>query len=128
MAVVGVMGVLLGGLGAPSAETRQMLRPDLRVTSARFAAGQATSVQSPAPDEQRAVLKRYCVTCHNQTSRTADLSLDNLNLEHVGQAAEAWEKVVRKLRTGAMPPPGAPRPDQMTYDRLAAWLERELDQ
>ena len=56
---------------------------------------------------QRAVLDQYCVTCHNQKLKTAGLMLDKLDLAHVGDNAEQWEKVVRKLRAGMMPPAGS---------------------
>src|SRR2546425_828727 len=59
----------------------------------------------------RALLDRYCVTCHNQKSVTAGLALDKMNLENVGKDAAVWEKVVHKLRTRAMPPAGMPRPN-----------------
>ena len=77
--------------------------------------------------EPRAVLDKYCVVCHNQRAKTAGLMLDTLDLVHVGDRAEIWEKVVRKLRTGAMPPVGMPRPDQAVYDSTASWLESKLD-
>lgn len=76
---------------------------------------------------QRAVLDRYCVTCHNQKLKTAGLLLDNLDLAHVGDHAEQWEKVVRKLRAGMMPPAGLPRPNAATYEALTVALETELD-
>jgi hypothetical protein len=87
-------------------------------------AQQATASLSPAP---RALLDQYCVTCHNERLKTAGLMLDKMDVEHVSDAAEAWEKVVRKLHTQAMPPAGLPRPDKRTYDRLASWLEFALD-
>src|SRR5215470_16527014 len=80
--------------------------------------------QAPAP---RTVLDRYCVTCHNQKTKTAGLMLDLMDVRRVAEAAPIWEKVVQKLRTGAMPPPGAPRPDNVTYSSLAGYLETELD-
>jgi len=52
---------------------------------------------------------------------------DNADLAHIDQNAELWEKVVRKLRAGLMPPPGRPRPDPARYDALTVWLENELD-
>ncbi|MCZ6489566.1 MAG: DUF1592 domain-containing protein, partial [Acidobacteria bacterium] len=85
---------------------------------------------SPAPShasQYRSVLDGYCVTCHNETLRTADLLLDQAVVEKVGDGAGLWEKVLRKLRTRAMPPAGMPRPDEATYDSFAAYLERELD-
>ena len=77
--------------------------------------------------QQRALLNRYCVTCHNERSKSAGLSLDALDLANVGQHAEAWEKVVKKLRAGVMPPAGRPRPDRAGYDGFVSWLETELD-
>ena len=75
----------------------------------------------------RAVLDTYCVTCHNQKTRVAGLALDKMDLEQVGEDAPVWEKVVHKLRTRAMPPPGRPRPDAPGYNSLIAHLETELD-
>ncbi|MCZ6491609.1 MAG: hypothetical protein O7A06_13910, partial [Acidobacteria bacterium] len=85
---------------------------------------------SPAPQESsphRALLKRYCVVCHNEKLRTADLLLDQADVENVSKDAQVWEKVVRKLRAGQMPPVGMPRPDQAAYDSFASYLETELD-
>jgi hypothetical protein len=81
------------------------------------------SAQSP----QRALLNQYCVTCHNQKLKTANLMLDKLDPARVGPDAEAWEKVVRKLRAGMMPPQGMPRPDPAAYEALTFALENELD-
>lgn len=74
-----------------------------------------------------ATFTKYCVTCHNARLKTAGFVLDVADLKNVGDHAETWEKVVRKLRTEAMPPAGAPRPDRATYDSTAAYLETELD-
>jgi len=85
---------------------------------------------SPAPShgsQYRSVLDGYCVSCHNQKLRTADLLLDKAAVEKIGEGAELWEKVLRKLRTRAMPPAGMPRPDEATYDSFVAYLEKELD-
>ena len=53
--------------------------------------------------------------------------LDRADSEHVANSAEAWEKVIVKLRSRTMPPPGMPRPDNATYDAVADWLESEID-
>ena len=98
------------------------------------AAGPQTSQQPnaaravAAPPPQQALLDRYCLTCHNERLKTANLSLDQANVEQVGHDAELWEKVVGKLRSRTMPPAGRPRPDDATYDELATWLETGLDQ
>src|SRR5690242_8444398 len=78
---------------------------------------------------ERALLDRYCVTCHNARQKTAGLVLekDAIDLQHVSERADLWEKVVRKLRAGAMPPANAPRPDKASYDEFASWLEQQLD-
>ena len=82
----------------------------------------------PAPAaETAAVLNQYCAACHNERTMTADLAIDRLNPERVQQNPAAWEKVVRKLRSGTMPPPGSPRPAPEVYDATASWLETELD-
>jgi hypothetical protein len=73
------------------------------------------------------LLNQYCVTCHNERLKTGGLALDKLDLEHVGASAETWEKVVRKLRAGMMPPAGAPRPERKALDALAGALENSLD-
>jgi mono/diheme cytochrome c family protein len=74
-----------------------------------------------------AVLKQYCATCHNETMKSGGLVIDPAGVTNVGSGADRWEKVVRKLRTQSMPPPGAPRPDAASYDRVATFLETELD-
>ncbi len=88
----------------------------------------AVSSGLSADPAYREVLEKYCVTCHNQRLKTAGLTLDNLDLATVSTQAEVWEKVVRKLRSGTMPPVGMPRPDAATYQRLAGWLEGQIDQ
>ena len=75
----------------------------------------------------RTLLDRYCVTCHNERTRTADLTLDVLDLSRVGDNAATWEHVVRRLRAGAMPPAGRPRPDAAASHAFVSWLETELD-
>jgi len=81
--------------------------------------------QSPSP--QRALLDRYCVTCHNEKAKTAGLMLDKLDVTHPGDHPEIWEKVVRKVRAGMMPPSGMPRPERAQLDAFATKLETELD-
>ena len=73
------------------------------------------------------IVDTYCITCHNQKSRTAGLSLEGVDAAHPAANAELWERVIAKLRAGAMPPPGMPRPDAQAYDTAANWLEREID-
>ena len=90
----------------------------------------AAQTQATPGDEDRALLDRYCVTCHNDRTLTAGLTLQGLDIGHVGEVAdevERWEQVVRKLRTRAMPPAGRPRPLDAEYERVAIRLETALD-
>src|SRR6266853_5509745 len=74
-----------------------------------------------------AVVNRYCVTCHNQRLKTAKLELDTLDLTHPEKDALAWERAIRKLRAGMMPPPGVARPPAADVQALATYLETTLD-
>ena len=75
----------------------------------------------------RAVIDKYCVTCHNERLKTAGLTLDKADIDHPGPNAEVWEKVLRKLREKEMPPAGRPRPDAAAYTAMSAFLEKALD-
>ena len=99
----------------------------LVVLSSTFAFQQATPPRAMAGVEPKAMLDKYCVTCHNQRLKTAGLTLDNFNLDKVADNAETWEKVLRKLHGGMMPPQGVPRPDAATVDQFTGWLETSLD-
>jgi cytochrome c5 len=89
----------------------------------------AAAPSTPSPDvaKQRAVLDQYCVVCHNQKLKTANLLLDQLDLAHLADRPDLGEKIVRKLRAGMMPPTGMPRPDPTTREGLITWMEKELD-
>src|SRR5262245_1779195 len=76
---------------------------------------------------QRALLDKYCVTCHNQRVKTAGLALDTADLANAPGQSDIWEKVIRKLRAEMMPPVGAARPDKAQLDGLAVYLESSLD-
>jgi mono/diheme cytochrome c family protein len=92
-------------------------------------AAQATprAASDAAGTPARELVNTYCVTCHNGRLKTGSLMLDKVDAAQVFNSAETWEKVIVKLRSRAMPPPGVRRPDNATYDAVAAWLETELD-
>jgi mono/diheme cytochrome c family protein len=94
-------------LAAQAGDVR--LKPDATVTTA------AETVQ------------KYCVTCHSDRLKTGGLTLASADLTKPSANAGTWEKVIRKLRTGAMPPAGAPHPGQAESDALAAYLEASID-
>ena len=80
-------------------------------------------ITTSAPD--RAVLDKYCVTCHSERARqrgAVPIALDNSNL-----TTETSEKVIRKLRAGVMPPPGSPRPDETSIQALIKSLASNID-
>ncbi len=81
-----------------------------------------------APEAVKATVDRYCVGCHNTRTKAGDLVLQDIQTDRLSPRAAAWEKVVRKLRIGSMPPPGNPRPDDATRSALVATLENGLDQ
>jgi len=103
------------------------VRPTPVAAQAPAPRAQPRAVAAATPPAPGAVLGQYCVTCHNDRLKTAGFVIDPAQLNAVGEHAEAWEKVVRKLRTTSMPPAGAPRPDQATYDSVATALEGALD-
>ncbi len=93
-----------------------------------WAASQDTPASAPSSAvEHRAMIQRYCFTCHNERLKTANLLLDTMNVANPAEDAEIWEKVVRKLRGRQMPPAGMPRPDEASYDAFVNYLETELD-
>ena len=101
--------------------------PRCRTFAAIFAWTGLACMQAATPTP-RALLDQYCVTCHNEKLKTAGLLLDKADPSNVSLDPETWEKVVRKVRAGAMPPQGMPRPDQAAMERFAVSLETSLDQ
>jgi hypothetical protein len=112
----------------------------LVILGAALVSGQTAPPAAPAPAPstktahapgsaaaERALLDQYCVACHNDKTRIANFSLQNLDLNTAGDNPELWEKVVRKLRAGLMPPPGVRRPPLPEYEGLRSWLEAEID-
>ncbi len=95
------------------------------LTAVEAATAQPPSAVSPT---LREALDQYCIACHNQRLRTAELALDTVDASHPEADPELWERVVAKLRAGSMPPPRRPRPDAATYQVLTTQLEAALDQ
>jgi hypothetical protein len=117
-ASIGVTAAFLWIVSAPGAAVAQT--PATRVDT----------LPASRPADYRPVLDRYCVTCHNDRLKTASLVLSSsqADLEHVAEGAEVWEKVLQKLKTQSMPPPGSPRPDAASYRAFGDTLEQALDQ
>lgn len=88
-------------------------------------------VSAQAPEEvtgPQGLIERYCSSCHNDRIQTAGLSFDHLDGRNPSDDAEVWERIILKLRSGAMPPSGRPRPDVETYHAVASRLEASIDQ
>src|SRR5262245_10106364 len=115
LAVVGVIGSAAWPMAAPAPARKAAARP-------------ASAVRAAVAPPQRELLDKYCVTCHNDRTKAGGLVLSGVSLEQAGANAETLEKVVRKLRTAQMPPPGVPRPDKAAVDEFATSLEAVLDQ
>ncbi len=109
----GALGVLLAGAAVVLAQTP---KPQVRLPD------------TLSLSDQRSYLKTYCVTCHNDRARIAGLSLENVNPGDVAQSGEALEKVVRKVGSGAMPPPSALKPEKAKTSAFLTTLEASLDQ
>jgi mono/diheme cytochrome c family protein len=90
-------------------------------------AAQAADVRLKPDATAAATVQKYCVTCHNDRLKTGGLTLASADLAKPSAHAETWEKVIRKLRTAAMPPVGAPRPAPAESDALAGYLEASID-
>ncbi|HET9831814.1 MAG TPA: DUF1587 domain-containing protein, partial [Vicinamibacterales bacterium] len=93
------------------------------------ATSSSTRAQALTSDAERALVDKYCVTCHNARLKTGGLVLDKdtVDLAHVPDHADVWEKVIRKLHGRMMPPQGMPRPDEATIDAFATSLENTID-
>ena len=126
-AIVGCVAIAL--VGATGSVLQAAWRQDApgSYTGPHAATAQAPRSAVGSVAAHRALLDTYCVTCHNARLRTAGLVLSEMDLADVGEDAEHWEKVVRKLRAEAMPPAGRPRPDAASYAALTSWLEAALD-
>ena len=120
------IGIALAGAGSFHAARRLPPSPG-GIAQREIAQKVSSNPDATTVSRQRALLNQYCVNCHNERLRTADLMLDKLDVENIDKAMPQWERVTRKLRTGAMPPAGAPRPDKSSYESLSTYLESELD-
>src|SRR5579862_1011370 len=109
-------GILLCALAKSWGAPQAVERPSPPVPS---------SAKTPA--DFRPVIDKFCVSCHNQRLETGGLALDKLDMGNIEADGEVWEKVIRKLQVGLMPPPGLPRPDRTNTDALVAFLETNLD-
>src|SRR5262245_51822984 len=95
------------------------------IVAAAVVCGQSSG---PQLSTQRVLIDQYCVGCHNDKAKTGGLDLTSLDLNRVQEGAPQWEKVVRKLRSGMMPPAGVKRPEAASVKTFVTTLEAALDQ
>jgi len=121
---------LAGPIGSAQAPAPAAAAPAARPAVAaepRSPARSAASTPAGAPQDHGALLKTYCVTCHNDRVKSGELSLEHMDVAAVPTSAETWEKVIRKVRAGMMPPSGMPRPEPARLDGFVTYLETSLD-
>ena len=106
-------------------QKRAALAAGLALAWLGLAQPEAAGAQTRSPEQS--LVNRYCLGCHNDRALQGGLSLEAAPLDDVAGHAEVWERVVRKLRAGAMPPEGSPRPDADAYEGLLAHVETALD-
>ena len=87
--------------------------------------GSADGVMSP--DAQTQMVKQYCAGCHSDRGKAGGLTLASFDAAQLLDHSETAEKMIRKLRTGMMPPAGAKRPEEAALMQLAAAFESRID-
>ena len=117
---------LIAALSAGVALTAQSARAgqQAEASAARPGAAEGSDVLSPAVQD---VVGEYCVTCHSERLKTGGLVLEGIERADIGRHADVWEKVLKKLSIGAMPPVGSRRPDGAVYKTTIAGIEDALD-
>ncbi len=99
-------------------------QPAVSHVTAKPAAPQATAASH---EEQNGLVKRYCAGCHSDRGKAGNLSLASFDMANVGHDSDVAERMIRKMRASMMPPPGMPRPDAASYQKLITSLETTVD-
>jgi mono/diheme cytochrome c family protein len=118
-AAVGLMGLL----GAASADTT----PAPQMASNATPAPAQSVPQMVTPDDHKHMLMQYCTACHNDKAKTAGMSVVPLNANNLDADQATWEKILRRLSLGEMPPKGMPRPPKEQITQFTSWLAQSLD-
>ena len=125
-----VFALAIGGWMAAALSTVQTSAPqplDPQRVGADLKVDPYAKIGPSAPTDIKAVLDRYCITCHSERLHTAGLVLEGIDVANPAAHAEVWERVITKLHARSMPPAGMPRPEVATYDAMAAALEASID-
>jgi hypothetical protein len=105
----------------------EVVSPNSQIASGLLLLSVAPALFAQSAPDYRAVLDRYCITCHNEKIKAGSLILNDIDLANIPANADIWEKVIRKVRVGMMPPQGLPRPDAATRDAFVSSLQTTLD-
>ena len=125
--VARAVSIVLAGVALPIFLSLQVETSAQQSARAQTSSPAALAAPGSAASGHRAVLDRYCVTCHNERVKTANLMLDRVDVANPGSDTEVWEKVLRKVHTGMMPPPNMPQLAPDDRRALLTWLETSLD-
>jgi mono/diheme cytochrome c family protein len=133
-ALLGMVFALFGGSGETTSDRQAEAASatDTRAVEAWWAHRAAPSPDPVDPETPRAaeaneVIEEYCVRCHNERRLRGNFSLEGFDAAEPESEAEVAERMIRKLRAGMMPPPGADRPPEQELDALATTLETRID-
>jgi uncharacterized protein DUF1592/uncharacterized protein DUF1588/uncharacterized protein DUF1585/uncharacterized protein DUF1587/uncharacterized protein DUF1595 len=118
-----VLFASFGGRPSAFAPPQNLGAPQPPPAAARQSVNRPSITAAPDP----ALLTRYCIGCHSTRTKSGNFVLEGLDPARADQDPEQWEKVVRKLRAGLMPPAGQPRPDEASYGRFLSALQTQLD-
>ena len=123
-----LLGGAIGIFALTAVVLAQNATPRLAPAAARKPAmAVAHAADALPPESQAALVKQYCAGCHSEKGKAGGLSLASFDPTHVDQAAEVAEKMIRKLRAGMMPPPGARRPEGDVLQKFVGALETRID-
>src|SRR5688500_6580201 len=104
-----------------------MIRNTRKFSALLIAIAGATAAATATAQQAPEFLDQYCLKCHNSEDWAGSLDMEGLNFGSVDHDAEVWEKIVRKVRAGMMPPKGEERPERTVMDGFAAQVEDQLD-
>jgi hypothetical protein len=83
----------------------------------------ARSAASDYDDQVRPFLARHCLECHGAEKTKGKLRLDQLAADFDNPVStERWQKVLKRLQTGEMPPESKPRPPEREVRTLSDWI------
>ena len=116
-----VFGLYGSALAEPSSATPQVAA-NLPAT-----APVATDASAPTHSERKHMLMQYCTACHNDKLKTAGMSVVPLDADNIQANQATWEKILRRLSLGEMPPRGMPRPPKEQITDFTHWLATSLD-